>query len=1085
MTKEYSFKSCKIQVDYTPDFSYINALYGHCEISRLIISNTSRQNWDKLTLSVTSYFFKPQIRIYTGVQAGNSIEICLDPLDINLDKLYHINSDFSAEIILSVSDDKETYGKATLPIKIFTRTHFSGKPGRYAELAAFVNPSHKIVKSIVANITVIKPDSFNEFSNLRKCVENLYDAVKDYGISYRDTPFIINHSQDISTSDIISRMKQGNSLDIALLLCSCFEHIGVRSCLICFNSNVIVGAWTENVPEPDYAVVESAENIYDHISSDHPNLVVVDPSGIVSGKDFEDANYSANRLILNEEPHYLIDIAGARLTGIKPIPDIKPKCHNNSECSASKFFQPFILNESVKQQKFEDIDIRFIADSFQTEALSKAANGISFILNATSATEREKMVAGIIANAVCNDKSVLYVASDEIVKEKVSKEISCLKSVGLCDDTKFSDDLDEKIAALNEEYDAVYRAAKDNMSLYDAIERYYSIDGYQINFPAKEVVNINSYQAEEISDILQSFDDIHKILGKHPSKLPLVGIYPRVKTNRGQARIEAFLEEFPRFLKRAKRHEHSLINNWFFHRDAMSYLDKIEQWNTFRRLVIIDESITVDIDTVAAAIDRWHRSKDLFDDWTPFADAVVQLNKLGALKCLEYYLEGHSGKETADAFLKGYFYVRALNVLQRSNVLNTSNGIQFSEKIESCHMAIDRRIKANCKKFASATDCNYSLSTISDLDCNNLSHYDLLIIDDANRIKTTSVEDLIKPASQIIFVGDSRTAEPASLISDALKSGITECKIPYQNHYRHEDSVNFINRTFYRGELITYPSIDNVFHKISFVDSKGIFDNETGCNIIEARTIINKITDIFYKANGSDIIPYIGVIALCREQKLLLHNLWDKVSVPDKIRYNLFIKDINELRGDEKCDIAIISICFAPDQTGRISLESESLCLENGERLVNMAISCAKYELQIFSSLKPVYIPEDEAIPYGLRVLRSLLAYAIDPTRLDEIKEVSAIVGNISEELSARGYIFDLNVGHSICKIDIAVKDPDTNLYSLGIIVDGKNYTTLPSVIDRDIIVPQMLTSLGWKIKRIRAVDWFRNKESVLTELLH
>ena len=44
--------------------------------------------------------------------------------------------------------------------------------------------------------------------------------------------------------------------------------------------------------------------------------MLADPSGVATGKTFEDANYSANKLLLNEEPRYLVDIAAARRSGV-------------------------------------------------------------------------------------------------------------------------------------------------------------------------------------------------------------------------------------------------------------------------------------------------------------------------------------------------------------------------------------------------------------------------------------------------------------------------------------------------------------------------------------------------------------------------------------------------------------------------------------------------------------------------------------------------------------------------------------------------------------------------------------------------
>ena len=66
-----------------------------------------------------------------------------------------------------------------------------------------------------------------------------------------------------------------------------------------------------------------------------------------------------------------------------------------------------------------------------------------------------------------------------------------------------------------------------------------------------------------------------------------------------------------------------------------------------------------------------------------------------------------------------------------------------------------------------------------------------------------------------------------------------------------------------------------------------------------------------------------------------------------------------------------------------------------------------------------------------------------------------------------------------------SVKNPDDpSRYLFGIIVDGRNYASAYSVEDREIIVPDAFEDLGWNIKRVWTIDWFRNHDSVLDTLL-
>ena len=153
---------------------------------------------------------------------------------------------------------------------------------------------------------------------------------------------------------------------------------------------------------------------------------------------------------------------------------------------------------------------------------------------------------------------------------------------------------------------------------------------------------------------------------------------------------------------------------------------------------------------------------------------------------------------------------------------------------------------------------------------------------------------------------------------------------------------------------------------------------------------------------------------------------------------------------------------------------------------MNKELACAVKRIVVVSSLSPAHIPNDEALPYGVRVLHSFYAYAMDRSRLDSGNgEVSAVVVSISDAIRARGYDTDLNVGNSGWRLDIAVKDRnDKSRYMRGIIVDGRNYASLPVAVDRDIVVPEIMSSLGWDIRRVWTVEWFNDPEAVIDRIL-
>lgn len=1091
MIKEHSCRQCGVQIEYTGDFSYIGALYGHCMVSRLKITNTSGRDWRRMTVSLTSAFIKTQVRVYDGISSGESVVVIPDSLDVDLDRLYHIGEDYASELRVVVSGDDDTYETACFPIKIHTRNYYSGDSGHLADLAAFVDPGHTLVGELAAKIAVSDESDLDSFGRLRRLVGEIYDRAKDLDISYRDVFFRADKGQEIATLDVIDSDRQGNSLDIALLLCSCLERQGVRSSLIYFNSSVIVGAWTDDVPAPDTPVVESAEGIYGLIASDRPQLVLVDPSGIASGKDFEDANYSANKLLLNEDPRYLIDIAAARSHGVMTM--VAPRLKVETPEDKEKAENVFALLKERGTAAVPETDgtpfMPYLLDSSQIAAVAEAGRGASLVLDAPAGERRMQTVVSMIADAVCRDRRVLCVCADDVSRERIKRSLDDIMASG----DEASDVADGDFGKLTAMFDAVHRHASDGLSLYDVVEKYYGIDGAVMEMSRARAKSLDSSEAGEIAGILRSFDSISDVLGKHPSRLPLAGIYPRVRTSRGQARIEAFLEEFPRFVRRAKRRERSLLNRWFFHHDAMHYLDRIEQWNTFRRLVVIDERLTADIDTIAEAVARWHKSKSLFADWSTFADEVVSLNRLGAFDTLEYYLDGHSGKETANAFLKGYYLARGCNALRNGDVLRDFDAARFESEIDACRRELEDEVSSCRKLYAGKSGAMPTLTTVRNLPA-DMGAYDVVFVVDADMIVADALAAIVESAGLIVLVGDSRVAAEGAMLSQAVEAEVPQCTLRYADAVGHESLSQFAGRTFYGGKMITFPSADDCCRVVHFIDPAGTFDRATNTNIVEARAVVERLRGQVMDAAGEKEAVSVAAVVIGDAQCELTARLWsDAVSADRTLKaaiesrlVSVSVTRLRDVRCDDLFDDVVLSVGYAPDSSGRVLLDIDGISGRHGDRLVNMASSCARRSLTVLSSLRLAHIPADEVMPYGVRVFRSFLAYAMDPSRLDEgTGSVSAVVRSISDALRQRGLVADINVGRSGWRVDIAVRNPDDDSrYMFGIIVDGRNYESLPTVADRDIVVPGVLASLGWDVKRVWAVEWFSDSDAVLARLL-
>ena len=283
--------------------------------------------------------------------------------------------------------------------------------------------------------------------------------------------------------------------------------------------------------------------------------------------------------------------------------------------------------------------------------------------------------------------------------------------------------------------------------------------------------------------------------------------------------------------------------------------------------------------------------------------------------------------------------------------------------------------------------------------------------------------------------------------------------------------------------------------KVRLIDPQGVYDfGKTRTNRIEAEAVVKFIIDF---AEKQEILPSIGVVAFSKAQSNLIEDLLNArlqknknvQKKLDECHEPLFIKNLENVQGDER-DLIIFSIGYGPDKNGNVSLNFGPINQGGGERRLNVAVSRAREEMVIFTSLKPYHIPNEGIGSKGVQTLRNFLSYATqEQTTNDEGGEEPVdkeiIRNQISKRLQRYGHHVALNVGRSDFKIDLAIQDNENpDRYSLGIIIDGKNYFALPTARDREIVVPGVLQNLGWELHRVWAIDWLQEPDKVIAEIL-
>lgn len=392
--------------------------------------------------------------------------------------------------------------------------------------------------------------------------------------------------------------------------------------------------------------------------------------------------------------------------------------------------------------------------------------------------------------------------------------------------------------------------------------------------------------------------------------------------------------------------------------------------------------------------------------------------------------------------------------------------------------------------------------------------FDLVIFDEASQMPTSESVGAIARGKALIVVGDPKQMPPTSFFSsnnvdedeaciDDMESILEDCRtlsIPSLQlswHYRsrHESLIAFSNNEYYDGSLITFPSTDDKQTKVNYVPVKGVYDKGgKRQNKAEAEAIVKEIERRLLDENLRKFS--IGVIAFSVVQQNLIEDMLNDrlesnrqlAEAADSMYEPIFVKNLENVQGDER-DVILFSIGYGPDKNGNVSMNFGPLNNSGGERRLNVAVSRARHQMIVYSTLRSSHIDLRRSSARGVEGLKHFLEYAESqtlPQLSQNVQSVSdtVIAEQIGRALRLRGYDVQLGVGRSQFKVDVALVDKENpSSYALGILLDGEEYKNTQTTRDREIVQPSVLESLSWNIMRVWTVDWHNNPERVLSRI--
>ncbi|MDR3111723.1 MAG: DUF4011 domain-containing protein [Elusimicrobiota bacterium] len=399
--------------------------------------------------------------------------------------------------------------------------------------------------------------------------------------------------------------------------------------------------------------------------------------------------------------------------------------------------------------------------------------------------------------------------------------------------------------------------------------------------------------------------------------------------------------------------------------------------------------------------------------------------------------------------------------------------------------------------------------------------FDVVIFDEASQIFPWDAIGAIYRAKQVIVIGDSKQMPPSNFFNAGIEDDSNEddyeddaldfesildlCSATFEQkslrwHYRSrvEELIAFSNHNFYQGALVSFPSNkkgndDGVsFHFVK----DGIFDRKTRSNVKEAEKIVELIFEHFENTPKRSL----GIVGFSIAQQTTIENVLQKYRTKDdrfaeffedKLNEPFFIKNLETIQGDER-DTIIFSVGYAKDSEGKFLHNFGPLNRRGGERRLNVAITRAKYNVKVVSSIRSFDIDLSKAHADGARLLKEYLDFAergvvslnSSVTIKNETEIIQGFENEVLEVLKSAGYNVKSKVGCSVYKIDIAVRDTENDSYVLAVECDGLMYKFAKTTRDRDRLRQEVLERLGWRFYRIWSTEWIRNKALEKRKLL-
>ena len=419
--------------------------------------------------------------------------------------------------------------------------------------------------------------------------------------------------------------------------------------------------------------------------------------------------------------------------------------------------------------------------------------------------------------------------------------------------------------------------------------------------------------------------------------------------------------------------------------------------------------------------------------------------------------------------------------------------------------------------------------------------FDVVIFDEASQVFIESTIPTIYRGKSIVVAGDDKQLRPSAtfmkrylgadpeLLEDYSVQAALEvdslldlavarydsANLTYHYRSRNQELIDFSNAAFYSSSLQIAPNIskNKAQRPIERYKVAGKWIDRR--NPAEAKKIVELLKEIFATRKNNESI---GIITFNSEQQSCIADAIDYAAARDpefrsaiiKERHridggedtSMFIKNLENVQGDER-DIIIFSIGYAENESGKLYTSFGSLSMEGGENRLNVAITRARTKIIVVTSIEPEELKVEGSKHLGPKLLKKYLTYvrAVAKNDAEEVKVIlselnpaetkaaslyttlATVEEQIKERLEKLGYHVETAVGNRNNRISLAVYDPKTDRYLVGVELDKDAFASSASCMERDVYKPRFLESRGWTVMRVWCRDWWLSPTKVVKSI--